>query len=83
MPQDRPTSEYAVVTHEQIASAWGVDRSYIGQLERSALRKLRAGLEQHAEEAGCGSVAEYLSTDTMDVRVEQAVNKQYEERLQR
>lgn len=49
----------AVLSHEVIAAACGCSKQYILKLERSAIRKLRRALREHAdlrERATWGSV---------------------------
>lgn len=69
------------MTQQQVASALGIDRSRVGQIERRALRKMRRALllDAHHEAMRIG---EYFSTDTLDARAERSIVRQYQTRLE-
>lgn len=60
--QERNDEPVTHRTQEHVALLLGCDRSFVGQVERRALRKLRAAIEREAAAAGL-SVAEWLGTE--------------------
>ena len=59
-PQDRQPQEFRVCSLEECASALGVSRQRVNQIEKTALKKLRRILE---ERYGITSAAERLPDD--------------------